>query len=80
MAEETPPEHVPPGVDASRSSPARLYYLGGSHNLAVDRELGDRPRAAVPDLEDGVWANRAFHRRAASWPCRTSPPTRCRRP
>ncbi len=69
MAEETPPEHVPPGVDASRSSPARLYdyYLGGRHNLAVDRELGDRLRAAVPDLEDGVWANRAFHQRAARW-------------
>jgi hypothetical protein len=69
MAEDAPPEHVPPGVDASRSSPARLYdyYLGGRHNLAVDRELGDRLRAAVPDLEDGVWANRAFHQRAASW-------------
>ncbi|MGH3397287.1 MAG: SAM-dependent methyltransferase, partial [Streptosporangiaceae bacterium] len=69
MAEESPSEHVPPGVDASRPSPARLYdyYLGGSHNLAVDRELGDRFRAAVPDLEDGVWANRAFHQRAAAW-------------
>ena len=64
---------MPPGVDASRPSPARLYdyYLGGSHNLAVDRELGDRFRAAVPDLEDGVWANRAFHQRAApGWPTR----------
>jgi S-adenosyl methyltransferase len=69
MAEETPSEPVPAGVDASRPSPARLYdyYLGGSHNLAVDRELGDRLRAAVPDLEDGVWANRAFHQRAAAW-------------
>jgi hypothetical protein len=69
MAEETPSEHVPAGVDASRPSPARLYdyYLGGSHNFAVDRELGDRFRAAVPDLEDGVWANRAFHQRAATW-------------
>jgi hypothetical protein len=69
MADETPSEPVPAGVDASRPSPARLYdyYLGGSHNLAVDRELGDRLRAAVPDLEDGVWANRAFHQRAAAW-------------
>lgn len=69
MAEETPSEDVPPGVDASRPSPARLYdyYLGGTHNFAMDRALGDQLRAAVPDLEDGVWANRAFHQRAATY-------------
>ena len=69
MAEQTSAEQAPPGVDPSRPSPARLYdyYLGGTHNFAVDRELGDRLRAAVPDLEDGVWANRAFHQRAATW-------------
>jgi hypothetical protein len=63
------PDHVPPGVDTTRPSPARLYdyYLGGTNNLPVDRELGDRLKAAVPDLEDGVWANRAFHQRAATW-------------
>src|SRR5262245_2194357 len=63
------PGHPPPGVDASRPSPARLYdyYLGGTHNLPVDREYGDRFKAAVPDLLDGVWANRAFHQRAATW-------------
>jgi hypothetical protein len=63
------PGHPPPGVDASRPSPARLYdyYLGGTHNLPVDREFGDRMKAAVPDLLDGVWANRAFHQRAATW-------------
>jgi S-adenosyl methyltransferase len=62
-------EHAPPGVDPTRPSPARLYdyYLGGRHNLAVDRAYGDRLKAAVPDLEDGVWANRAFHQRAAGW-------------
>jgi hypothetical protein len=56
-------------VDPTRPSPARLYdyYLGGTHNLPVDREFGDRFKAAVPDLEDGVWANRAFHQRAATW-------------
>jgi S-adenosyl methyltransferase len=63
------PGHPPPGVDASRPSPARLYdyYLGGTHNLPVDREYGDRFKAAVPDLLDGVFANRAFHQRAATW-------------
>lgn len=63
------PGHPPPGVDASRPSPARLYdyYLGGTNNLPVDREFGDLIKAAVPDLLDGVWANRGFHQRAAMW-------------
>ena len=65
----TEPEQAMPGVDDTRPSPARLYdyYLGGTHNLPVDREFGDKLKAAVPDLEDGIWANRAFHQRAASW-------------
>ena len=63
------PESPPSGVDPTRPSPARLYdyYLGGVHNLPVDREIGDRMKAQVPDLEDGVWANRGFHQRAATW-------------
>jgi hypothetical protein len=62
-------EQAMPGVDDTRPSPARLYdyYLGGTNNLPVDREFGAKLKAAVPDLEDGVWANRAFHQRAASW-------------
>jgi hypothetical protein len=58
-----------PGVDTSRPSPARLYdyYLGGTHNLPVDRAIAAHLKAAVPDLLDGVWANRAFHQRAAVW-------------
>jgi S-adenosyl methyltransferase len=63
------PDHAPCGVDATRPSPARLYdyYLGGTHHLPVDREVGEALKAAVPDLEDGVWANRGFHQRAATW-------------
>jgi hypothetical protein len=63
------PDQVPTGVDTSRPSPARLYdyYLGGTHHLPVDREVGERLKAAVPDMEDGVWANRGFHQRAAVW-------------
>jgi len=63
------PGAAPRGVDPTRPSPARLYdyYLGGTHHLPVDREAGERLKAAVPDLEDGVWANRGFHQRAAAW-------------
>ncbi len=58
-----------PAMDPTRPSPARLYdyYLGGTHNLPVDREFGEKLKAAVPDLLDGVWANRGFHQRAATW-------------
>ncbi len=63
------PADVPPGVDITRPSPARMYdyYLGGTHNFPVDREAAERLRAQVPDLEDGAWANRGFHQRAAIW-------------
>ena len=61
--------NVPPGVDPTRASPARLYdyYLGGTTNFAVDREAADRLKVAAPDLIDAVWANRGFHGRAAVW-------------
>ncbi len=60
---------VPAEVDLSRPSPARMYdyFLGGTHNFPVDREAAEKLRAGVPDLEDGAWANRGFHGRAARW-------------
>lgn len=60
---------IPPGVDPSRPSPARMYdyYLGGSHNFRVDRDAAERIRASLPDLSDAAWANRSFHQRAARW-------------
>jgi hypothetical protein len=60
---------VPPGVDPTRPSPARLYdyFLGGTHNLPVDREAGEKLRMAIPDFVDAVLANRGFHGRAAVW-------------
>jgi hypothetical protein len=60
---------VPPGVDPTKPSPARMYdyVLGGKHHLPVDREAVDRIRANTPDLEDAAWVNRGFHRRAARW-------------
>jgi len=65
----TEPEEVPPGVDATTPSPARLYdyFLGGTNNLAVDREAAERFRAVVPEIVDATWANRGFHGRAAVW-------------
>jgi hypothetical protein len=60
---------VPPGIDTSTPSPARMYdyMLGGQHNFPVDREATERFRARMPDLMDAAWANRGFHGRAAIW-------------
>jgi S-adenosyl methyltransferase len=60
---------APAGVDPTKASPARLYdyFLGGTNNFAVDREIGDRIRALLPELTDIAWANRGFHQRAALW-------------
>jgi hypothetical protein len=62
-------QNVPPGVDPSKTSPARLYdyYLGGTHNFPADREAAEKLRAAAPDVVDSLWANRGFHGRAAVW-------------
>jgi hypothetical protein len=56
-------------VDIEHASPARVYdyYLGGSHNFAVDREVA---RAAIelwPDLPLIMQANRAFLRRSVRY-------------
>jgi hypothetical protein len=65
----TEAEWVPPGVDPSTPSPARLYdyYLGGKNNFQVDRDAAERVRALMPELSDAAWANRGFHQRAARW-------------
>jgi hypothetical protein len=62
-------EYVPPGVDVSRPSAARLYdyYLGGSNNYAVDRAAAERIRAMLPELSDLAWVNRGFLQRAVRW-------------
>ncbi|HEY6275783.1 MAG TPA: SAM-dependent methyltransferase [Streptosporangiaceae bacterium] len=64
---EDPP--VPPGVDPSVPSPARLYdyYLGGRHNFPADRAAAERIMKVMPDISDAAWANRGFHQRAARW-------------
>ncbi len=62
-------EQAPPGVDPTTPTPARLYdyYLGGSNNFAIDREVAEQLRVSLPELTDAAWANRGFHQRAARW-------------
>jgi S-adenosyl methyltransferase len=64
-----PDPPVPPGVDPSRPSPARLYdyYLGGHNNFEADRRAAEALRRSLPALSDAAWANRGFHQRAAHW-------------
>ncbi|MFC4011953.1 SAM-dependent methyltransferase [Nonomuraea purpurea] len=55
-------ERVPPGVDPSVPSSARVYdyLLGGKDNVAVDREVADRLLAVAPDTRLVARANRRF--------------------
>ncbi|MFB9906872.1 SAM-dependent methyltransferase [Allokutzneria oryzae] len=59
-------------IDLTRPSCARLYdyYLGGSHNFAIDREYGRRAVAQWPRLPAMVRANRDFLRRAVRFAVR----------
>src|SRR5215472_1842161 len=60
---------IPPGVDASKPSVARIYdcLLGGVHNFAVDQAAAKLMRDRAPELVDAAFANRGFHQRAAKW-------------
>jgi hypothetical protein len=51
-----------PEIDPNKASPARIYdfWLGGSQNFAVDRELGRRMANTLPSLPAAARANRAF--------------------
>lgn len=62
-------ERLPPGVDPSLPSPARVYdfLLGGTENLEVDRQTVQHLLQLEPDLPDGAWANRGFLQRATRW-------------
>ncbi|MEU0880265.1 SAM-dependent methyltransferase [Lentzea sp. NPDC005914] len=58
---------VPPGVDTTVPSPARVYdyWLGGGHNFAPDRVLAERILQIMPGVRDAARLNRSFLRRAA---------------
>ncbi|HKT01243.1 MAG TPA: SAM-dependent methyltransferase [Rugosimonospora sp.] len=60
------PAWVTDSVDVERPSQARAYdyLLGGSHNLAVDREVARQAIALMPDVAMQAQANRAFLHRA----------------
>src|SRR4051794_2379561 len=60
------PPWAPREIDLNRPSAARMYdyYLGGSHNFAIDRQAAEQAIAMWPDLPIIMQANRAFLRRA----------------
>ena len=60
---------VPEGIDVTVPSVARTYdyLLGGAHNLAVDRAMGEQMLTVLPGARDLVRLNRAFLRRAVTY-------------
>lgn len=60
------PDWAPEGIDLARPSAARIYdyWLGGTHNFAVDREIARGVTAVVPDTAQVMQANRGFLHRA----------------
>jgi S-adenosyl methyltransferase len=62
------PVWAPDEVEIEKPSTARMYdfYLGGSHNFAVDRQLATRTIEVWPDVPHLCLANRAFLRRSVT--------------
>jgi hypothetical protein len=60
------PQWASGDLDLTRPSAARVYdyYLGGSHNFEVDREMARRAIDMWPELPQIMQANRSFLRRA----------------
>ncbi|RKT51576.1 SAM-dependent methyltransferase [Saccharothrix australiensis] len=63
------PAWAPGDVDLGRPSIARVYdyWLGGAHNFAVDRAVGDKVLGDVPVLKNVILNHRAFLRRAVRY-------------
>ncbi|TDC41489.1 SAM-dependent methyltransferase [Micromonospora sp. KC213] len=63
------PVWAPEDIDTERPSVARMYdyYLGGSHNFAVDRAAARAMMEAVPEAPLMAQANRAFLRRVVHY-------------
>ncbi|WP_250038281.1 SAM-dependent methyltransferase [Paractinoplanes maris] len=55
-------------LDTGVPQTARIwnYWLGGTDNFAVDRQVGDQIREAFPDIADNARASRAFLVRAVT--------------
>jgi SAM-dependent methyltransferase len=62
----------PGGIDTNRPSVARMYdyYLDGKDNYQVDRDAVDQVEAAMPEIRQLAWENRAFLRRAVRYMAR----------
>ncbi|EXG80215.1 SAM-dependent methyltransferase [Cryptosporangium arvum] len=62
-------QHTASDVEPERPSAARVYdyYLGGSHNFAVDRAMAEQAIRILPELPGNMRANRAFLRRAVRY-------------
>jgi hypothetical protein len=63
------PEWLPVELDVDRPNAARIYdyFLGGSHNLAADRDMARRILAAIPHAPLMAQTNRGFLRRAVRY-------------
>ncbi len=66
---EALPDWAPEGVDPSAVSVARVYdyYLGGTYNFDVDRQVARHVLQLVPEIQEIVQANRAFLHRAVRY-------------
>ncbi len=63
---QAPDPRIPPQIDTSVSHSARVwnYWLGGNDHYPVDRQVGDRILAFVPELVRSARADRRFLARA----------------
>ena len=68
MASHEPGHDAPVGVDPSVPSSPRVwnYWLGGKDNYAVDRQVGDAVKQAMPQLPAIAVASRQFLNRAVT--------------
>jgi hypothetical protein len=60
---------VPEDVPLDKPNAARMYdyYLGGSHNFAIDRDAAEQAISIYPEFPLIMRANRAFLRRAVTF-------------
>lgn len=62
-------EQAPRGQGDSKVTVAGLYdvVLGGTRGTQAEREAVERIRLVMPEVDETVWANRAFHQRSTIW-------------
>jgi hypothetical protein len=61
------PTLEPLGMDRPNAARMYDYFLGGSHNFAVDRVAAEAAIAGFPGIAHGMRANRAFLHRVVSF-------------